>query len=68
MNRRAKDVKIVDSSLSKDDLYVIVLTNEGIKNDSIIYLVSMNCTLENKSKDIAQPYRHHLHGRGFDLK
>ena len=44
MNRLVKDVEVVNSSLKKDDLYVIILANEGMRNDSIIYLISMNCT------------------------
>ena len=44
MNRLVKDVKVVSSSLTKDDLYVIVLANEGMRNDSIIYFVGMNWT------------------------
>ena len=43
MNRKAKDVQIVNSPLAKDDLYVIVLTNDGIDNESIIYFVGMKC-------------------------
>ena len=43
MNRKAKDVQVVNSPLAKDDLYVVILTNDGIDNDSIIYFVSMKC-------------------------
>ena len=43
MNRKAKNVQVVNSSLAKEDLYVIILTNEGMKTDSIIYFVRMNC-------------------------
>ena len=48
MNRRAKDVQVVNSPLAKDDLYVIILTDDGIDNDSIIYFVDMNC-IQNKN-------------------
>ena len=51
MNRRAKDVHIVNSPLAKDDLYVIVLASDGIDNDSIIYFVGMNCI---QSKNMTQ--------------
>ena len=44
MNRLVKDVEVVNSSLKKDDLYVIILANEGMRNDSIIYLIGMNWT------------------------
>ena len=59
MNRKAKDVLVVNSSLEKEDLYVIVLTNEGIKTDSIIYFVRMNWIQNNQSgytrKDSEEP-------------
>ena len=51
MNRRAKDVHIVNSPFAKDDLYVIVLASDGIDNDSIIYFVGMNCI---QSKNMTQ--------------
>ena len=47
MNRKAKDVQVVNSPLAKDDLYVVILTNDGIDNDSIIYFASMNCSKNN---------------------
>ena len=47
MNRKAKDIQIVNSPLAKDDLYVIVLTNDGIDNDSIIYFIGMKCVQNN---------------------
>ena len=52
MNRKAKDVKVVNSPLAKDDLYVVILANDGIDNDSIIYLSDMKCIQydENQSK------------------
>ena len=38
LNRRVKDIEILESPLERDDLYVVVLTE-----DSLVYLIEMEC-------------------------
>ena len=56
MNRLVKDVKVVNSPLKKDDLYVIVLINEGMRNESIIYFIGMNWTQSIDKKEGATDF------------
>ena len=45
-NRLVQDVQIVKSTLSKDDLYLVVLTIDRMTYDTMIYFISLNWTHE----------------------